>query len=78
MQFAHRENLKYMLSRNDLFLKIRISEYFNQLPLCANVSHLSLPPQRAVVERLRCRSREQKVPSSIPRSDISIEVTSQC
>ena len=32
----------------------------------------------AVAERLRHRSREQKVPSSSPCSDISIEVTSQC
>ena len=32
----------------------------------------------AVAERLRYRSREQKVPSSSPRSDISVEVTSQC
>ena len=31
-----------------------------------------------VAERLRYRSREQKVPSSSPRSDISVEVTSQC
>ena len=39
----------------------------------------SLSPsyQGAVAERLRYRSREQKVPSSSPRSDISVEVTSQ-
>ena len=29
-------------------------------------------------ERLRHRSCDQKVPSSIPRSGISVEVTSQC
>ena len=29
-------------------------------------------------ERLRHRSREKKVPSSIPRLDISVVVTSQC
>ena len=32
----------------------------------------------AVAERLRYRSHEQKVPSSSPRSDISVEMTSQC
>ena len=32
----------------------------------------------AVSEWLRHRSREQKVPSSIPRLVISVEVTSQC
>ena len=32
----------------------------------------------AVAERLRYRSREKKVQSSSPRSDISVEVTSQC
>ena len=32
----------------------------------------------AVAERLRYRSREQRVASSSPRSDISVEVTSQC
>ena len=32
----------------------------------------------AVAERLRYRSREQKVPSSSPRSDVNVEVTSQC
>ena len=32
----------------------------------------------AVAERLRRRSREQKVPSSIPRLGISVEVTSSC
>ena len=31
----------------------------------------------AVAERLRDRSREQNVPSSIPRSGINVEVTSQ-
>ena len=31
-----------------------------------------------VAERLRNRSREQKVPSSSPHSDISVEMTSQC
>ena len=31
----------------------------------------------AVAKRLRHRSREQKVPSSIPRSGISVHVTSQ-
>ena len=30
----------------------------------------------SLAERLRRRSREQKVPSSIPRSGISVEVTS--
>ena len=33
---------------------------------------------RAVAERLRHRSCDQKVASSIPRSGISVEVTSQC
>ena len=32
----------------------------------------------AVAERLRYRSPEQKVPSSSPRFDVSVEVTSQC
>ena len=32
----------------------------------------------AVAERLRHRSREQKVPISSTGSDISVEVTSQC
>ena len=32
----------------------------------------------AVAEWLRHRSREQKVPSSSPRLDIIVEVTSQC
>ena len=43
----------------------------------------TMPPEvekacGAVAERLRYCSREQKVPSSSPRSDISVEVTSQC
>ena len=36
------------------------------------------PYKEPVAERLRYRSREQKVPSSSPRLDISVEVTSQC
>ena len=32
---------------------------------------------RAVAEQLRYRSREENVPSSIPRLGISVEVTSQ-
>ena len=34
--------------------------------------------EEAVIELLRHRSCDQKVPSSIPRSGISVEVTSQC
>ena len=34
--------------------------------------------ERAEVERLRHRSREQKLPSSSPGLVITVEVTSQC
>ena len=47
-----------------------------RLPFLAVVSIIY--ENGAVAERLRHRSCEQKVPSSIPRSGISVEVTSQC
>ena len=48
-----------------------------------NSSHITLGMDAlidygAVAKRLRHRSREKIVPSSNPRWDISVEVTSQC
>ena len=43
------------------------------------VPHIKLSlPSGNMAERLRHRSYDQKVPSSIPRSGISVEVSSQC
>ena len=47
----------------------------NLLQLEINYLHSTLSSGR-MTERLRRRSREQNVPSSIPRLGISVEVTS--
>ena len=58
-----------------IFPKIRRAKWGMKLEWVYN---LRSAIKGAVAERLRYRSREQKVPSSSPRSDISVEVTSQC
>ena len=44
--------------------------------ITTKTSFVSVVAQMNVAERLRHRSFDQKVPSSIPRSGISVEVTS--
>ena len=51
----------------ETMLCIRVYIYGTQVTDC-----------EAVAERLRHRSYEQKIPSSIPRLGIIVEVTSQC
>ena len=57
---------------------LSVYSYCIELAIYTTSSRSILNEGGAVAERLRHRSCDQNVASSIPRSGISVEVTTQC